>query len=119
MRGTARPLGLEWIADRVDSASTRGAKEGAQNCWKDVRMFVRINVSQGNASLLKEVDLRSCFGLDFGCSNAAREKARQKRAERGRKAACARIDQRGNLIRRKHGLTVHQHNMATNSKRRS
>src|ERR1039458_120914 len=54
MRGTARPFRLEGVADRMDSASTRGAKDGAQNCRKDMRMLVRVNVSQPNASLLEE-----------------------------------------------------------------
>jgi hypothetical protein len=74
-------LGLEWVANRADSASPRGAKDGTQNCRKDVRMLVRVNVSQPNAFLLEEVDLCAGFRLDFGCADASRKEARQKRVE--------------------------------------
>ena len=44
-------------------------------------MFVRVNVSQANAALLEEVDLRSGFRFDLGCADASCKEARQKRVE--------------------------------------
>jgi hypothetical protein len=66
---------LEGIAQSVDSGGACDPEQRPQHGAENVRVFMRIDVSEANSALLQSSNLRGDFGFDFGGSDAAPEKA--------------------------------------------
>ena len=81
-------------------------------------MFVRVNVGKHNAPGLEQGDLRRCLGFNLRGTDAPGEKPPKKRAQRGLKAAGARIYERGKLPRGELRLAIHQNHVTAHAQRR-
>jgi hypothetical protein len=65
VRRTDGPRGFKGIADGADAARTCGAKDRPENGRKDVRVLMRVDVSETDALALEELDLRAGFNLNL------------------------------------------------------
>src|ERR1700733_554436 len=99
-RSAQAPPGLEGVADAVDSAVARGPKQGSQHRGECVKMFVRVDVADGETARLNALYLGDGLGLNLLLADAAAQQITQEATHRiaERKGLrTARVEQRGNF----------------------
>ena len=116
--GVNTPRRLEGIANSADAAGVRGAKNGAEHAREHVGVLVRVDVGEGDAAGLQELNLGARFGFDFAGLNFAANEALEKAFEGGVKAAGFLFGEGGKSGEIVHGIAIDEDDVAADSQGR-
>jgi hypothetical protein len=105
------PVGFEGVADSRDLTCLSGPKQRAQDSGKEVGVFVRVDVGDGDAGGLKSADLGGGFGDDFLGADAEGEEVADEVGECVAEGSAVGAES-GDLFRRQSGLTVDEEDVA-------